>query len=701
MTLIEEINKHPLECIKKIIRKVVYNLVEKQINKKVINKDDGIIETIYDLESIYNLQYNKYYYKIDNEDEYYEMSKDLYYIKLFRMIDDYDLNITIIDILQKLMIINTEIKNIPFINSIDNNILKYKNKELNCTYNLEFKKTFNEKKQKDFYKQISIEMSMDKYNTVIKEFTKYFEEKYPSFYKKHIYNKKSKTFKRNLKLSDFLNTMSIPVNNISLRFFVDYDTFEQFNTGDIIPEEEYENYIFVFFSFFTYIIKNCKSNLVLLNLGINYSIKKEKSITNYPHRNIIIFQNIKETNNKEKIIGFHYEPHGFKKGFSYKNFNIVDMFKTINTYSKLCTKYDSNFPEIIIHDKIAMCELGPQGISNKYDIGYCTVFSVFWCNCLLNTIETIKIIENKYNINSLSNIDITNWINTIDENLTTIKKNYIIKYSNKKYNIEYLFKVKKYLFQEHYDKYKLKNIFSTLDLYISDINKVFKTVNNKLTLTITDFLDIYYDKYLVNLINNSVTEQKKNIKIILDSKYKMGTLDYYNIFVNYIYNLIELILSSKYFKEQKDLLNKYSQNDIFKKIIESNKLYNKVNISNFNDKEYLNIYKKEKQEYDNNIMNYKKDDNKLYNNKQYIISQEHENEINNIVDKLTDIEKNNIGDICSKNEDCEGSLICDSLNQCNINYNKKTIGNICNFNSDCYSDYCSIDKICRKSIHYC
>ena len=158
MSIINEINKDPLEFINKIAKKVVYNLVEKQINIKVTDIEKGEIKTVYDVQSMLDIQYKKYYYPTMNKDEYIELNKDIYYKLLFKMIDVYDLELLTINVLQKSMSINTLIENIPsfplYTREIKKENLEMINKE-SCSFIYSFYKTYNPANKKEYNKYIN------------------------------------------------------------------------------------------------------------------------------------------------------------------------------------------------------------------------------------------------------------------------------------------------------------------------------------------------------------------------------------------------------------------------------------------------------------------------------------------------------------------------------------------------------------------
>ena len=193
------------------------------------------------------------------------------------------------------------------------------------------------------------------------------------------------------------------------------------------------------------------------------------------------------------------------------------------------------------------------------------------------------------------------------------------------------------------------------------------------------------------------------VKKIKEGKYNMSQFEYYNIFINYIYNLITFILSSKYFEKEKELLNKYSQKEIINTVKDFVGKYNIVNIPSDN-RDFIIKYKIQKNIYDEYLEDYNLTEKKSVNikkNEQEKINSEQNDEMKKLIKKLESRDKNKLGQDCSNNSECGGNLICDQYNQCNIDYKKQMIGNFCVQNDECYSGYCTKDKICRKAIKYC
>ena len=706
MSVIEQINKDPLEFINKISKNVVYNLVEKQINTKITDVEKKEIKTVYDAQSILDLQYKKYYYPTSNKDEYIEMSKDIYYLLLFKLIDIYDLELLTINMLQKTMNINTLIENNLLerkdIKKINEKKLEIINKE-NCSFVQSFYKTIKLDDKKEYNKYIQITIEKDKFDVLIKEYDNYMKLKYSEYYRKYISTKKV-NIKSTLNINEVIYNYKTGQKSIEVIFYPDFEDYKLNRQNTTMTIDKYEKHnSFIFFSFLVFLIKNCSSNYMSMITGI-YLIKKDNDNNDKysNHRNIFIYQLVKDENNKEKVLCFQYEPHGSKQAFSYHEFKIGDFYNYIKKYTKLCKDIDKDFPEFVIHSKSAVCPKGPQTLAGDSDRGMCTIYSTFWYNCFMNIIETIKLIESQYNIKTLSNIELTYWIRFIDYHLVNIKKEYKIKYLDGKYDYYTLFYIKRQMIIEHYNKY-VKDEYKSLKDYEEHIDDMFYRMYRNDKITMEDFIEFYYERIYIPIIWYKMGISDDKVKKIKEGKYNMSQFEYYNIFINYIYNLITFILSSKYFEKEKELLNKYSQKEIINTVKDFVGKYNIVNIPSDN-RDFIIKYKIQKNIYDEYLEDYNLTEKKSVNikkNEQEKINSEQNDEMKKLIKKLESRDKNKLGQDCSNNSECGGNLICDQYNQCNIDYKKQMIGNFCVQNDECYSGYCTKDKICRKAIIYC
>ena len=708
MSIINEINKDPLEFINKIAKKVVYNLVEKQINIKVTDVEKKEIKTVYDTQSILDLQYKKYYYPTMKKDEYIELHKDMYYKILSKIIDVYDLELMTVNILQKSMNINTLIENIPSFGLDTREIKKTKlemiNKE-NCSFVHSFYKTYNPVNKKEYNKYISITILKDKFDVIVKNYDNYIEQKYPEYYEKYILTKKVNIV-RILKSQEVFYLTETKQKVINIIFYPYFEDYKLNNPKTTMSKDKYEKHnSFIFFTFFVYLIKNCASNYMSMITGIYLITKDKNNKDNYSnHRNMIIYQLLKDKNNKEKVVGIQYEPHGSNKAFSYDDFNIKEFYDQMYNYSKKCQQIDKDFPEFIMYDKVSVCPKGPQTKAGTADKGFCAIYSTFWYNCFINVIQTIKLIEAQYNIKTLSKIEMSSWIKFIDYHLVTIKKEYKMKYSDEKYDYDTLSNIKNSMIVEHYNEY-IKYYYPLIKDYENYIKNTFYKVYKNNKITMKDFIEFYYKKIYIPIIFYKLGLSDNKLKKIMERKYTMNDFEYYNIFINYIYNLITFILSSKYFEKEKELLNKYSQ----KETINTIKEYigdNNYKIVKFpgDNRDFIIKYEKEKyihELYLEDYENIEKKSEKMKNVQRDKIVYEEDEEMEKIIKKLSPSEKNKLGQECSKTSNCGENLICDEYNQCNIDYNKQMIGDFCVKSDHCYSGYCNKDKICRKAIKYC
>uniref|UniRef100_A0A6C0I5I5 Uncharacterized protein n=1 Tax=viral metagenome TaxID=1070528 RepID=A0A6C0I5I5_9ZZZZ len=691
MSIVNEINKNPLDFINKLVRGVVYNLIKKQIYKKEIDVDNRTVQYVYDIDTLMDIQYKKYYYPTDKEDEFYEMNKDEYCLAMFRLINFESYGINISDILQRMMI-NTK-DNISFINSVNYKLTKEEINEINyCSYALTMFKEYDVNTKQEKKKKINIHIPKQKFDVILRQYEENIKLNYQDYYRKYIesgkinileallYNEQNQSYHTNSRISFYL-------------YYEDY----KINNKTKIKKDKYFKYIgFIFFSFLLFMLKLCKHNYITMSTGIllaNVDNTKVDKIQSQSHANMIIFQITKN----DKVVGIQYEPHGTKDGFSYDTFKISEYFDVINKYSIQCKEIDGDFPEFVIKEKVAVCPIGIQSsnIIGNYDIGYCSIFSLFWYNCFLDIIQNIKRIENKYNINTLSNIDIQLWINYIDHYMTNSKNNIILKHGDTKYDYNILLNVYQSVFKEHYKKYKIFKVVDSYSEYSEMINMYFEDefIDGVEHITISEFIDMYYDNVLLVLLRKQL---KLNNDIIIntsDNRYKMNNIEYYNIFVNYAYNMISYIMSSPYLEKERELLNKYSQKNTFINILKDNK--NVKIVKKSKDTEY----KTEKDIYDYYLEDY----DEMYGNLEY--NKEHKehaseqmNEIEELIYNLPKKYRKKIGEECTTNKDCGNKLVCDEYNQCNINYNKKLIGDECEEDDDCYSEYCD-NKICKKYVH--
>jgi|LauGreDrversion4_2_1035121.scaffolds.fasta_scaffold03997_9 hypothetical protein len=697
MSIISEINKNPLDFINKLVKGVVNNLINNQIYKKVIDVDNKTVQYVYNVDTLMELQYKKYHYPSDKEGEYYEINKDEYCLAMFRLINVNVYGIEISDILQRMININITKDNIPFISSIKHKMNKDEINKMNyCTYELIFYKVYNTDNNKDNNKEsnkkISINIPKHKFDTLIKKYTDNMKLKYSDYYYDNI-----STGKINI-LETLLYKEKIKKyhTNVKLSFYLYYEDYIKNNKTKIKKENYDKDVCFIFYSFLLFLIESCNNNYLTMTLRLHSDIKDKKNTVFSGHANKIILQIIKDINNKEKVLGIQYEPHGSENGYSYNEYKIDEYFKEINRCSIQCKQINSDFPEFVINDKVAVCPKGIQSSENvgKYDIGYCSIFSLFWHNCFIDIIQNIKRIENKYNINTLSSIDIQLWINSIDKNLINYK-NINLKYGDKMYGYDILLNVFQSVFKEHYKKYNISKVFGDFDEYIQLVNIYFEDefIDGVEDITITEFIDMYYDNVLLEVLRKQLRMNNDDIQNISNNRYKMSNIEYYNIFVNYAYNMLSFILSSPYLEKEREMLNLYSQKNYFIDILKNNKNLNIVNRSE--DEQYKTdkyIHDLYLEDYDNMFGN-------MEYNKQYKeYASEQMNEIEELIDNLPKKYKKKIGEECTSNKDCGNKLICDEFNQCNINYNKQFIGDNCEEDDDCYSEYCD-NKICRKYVH--
>lgn len=764
---INTINANPLEYIKKITKTTVRNLLSKQMNIKRINPISKTKETVYNLKSVDELQYLKFYYPSDKDDEYYEMNKDYYVLKMFRLIDMYSFDVSITDVLYKMYRINTELEPVPFVVSElkdfesvkeyktkkENQQIKLKNiEESMCSLRLYYPMTIKYNTpslstpssapvMEKTHKEIFIMKPLSYYNNNIEKFKDYFKLKYKEFFKNHM---KSQTDK----IVEYLNP-EMSTNNVYIHL---YPYFEQIqfptasNPLKLTKNTFYMHNSFMFYSFLLFILEQCESNYVVVPLTVaSHDEKDPKNIKTTSHRNTVILHKIIKNNKIVRVEGYHYEPHGTVHGDSYNKSEIEMFYIRMNEMSNESTLVDRNMIPFEFFSKSAVCKIGAQRLSKKYDIGLCTIFSTMWWNCFLNIIQNINKIEKKFKINTLSSVPLRDWIKEIDVYITNFLGNYTIRYPDDVFPLQYLLDNRKLMFTEHYKKYGFALLYSTPEEYCKYVKQKC-TINKISKMRIEDFIQYYYDVILKKKLSDmkqyylSEKTNGKNVKLIpefkflydiqdslidtkindiLSQRFNIHEFDYYNLFVNYCYSLLSFILTSPYFIKEKTELTKLSTDTFSQKIKEDN---NKIITIKKNDPSYIVYYKQELEQYYANIdTSLKEQEEKdvqytkqmkglsekrkeplyFFGHKKQVIQKEHDEEHENIIKSLSEFEKESLGGECARDSDCNGNLICDSYNQCNVKMKGQSVGDKCYYNKDCESGYCSVDRICRKPIKFC
>lgn len=701
----------PEVSIDKIINNTVMKLVKKQVNKLTYsyNKDTKKIIPNYDIYDIRledELQYKKYYFPSDIiNNEYYEDNKDQFALELFRFVEHSIPSYSVSNTLFYMY----NIKKVDFLST--------------------FSKEFYEN-NKDFFKQteycsIYIRIDADnnrfilslpktKENDIMLEFEKFYL---------NINNDidQFNNIKNTLLTSrDIISPVPSDTSYDVLFYYVNYYDSNNLNQFDI-------DKTFAFFTFFNFIVKLCDSTFMYSNLTMYITDKT----TNKPdaHRNKLFLQKIHDDNGKiERINIYHYEPHGSKYGFSFNTVKINEIYNKltyiVNETIANKDKTSQFVNKITFNTQQASCLFGPQSLSAGLDIGYCTVFSTFWYNCLLNVIDTINLFDKKNESNyikmklhkKLSDIPIEKWIHKIDKAITDIKSNFVINYPPNNYDLEYILKNKKYMLEEDYKYiqnifYKSKNINNLQD-YIDNLDK-FISGKNITKLTFNDFFNEYIE-FLKDVI--MYHDKDKIIEKLKEDFYKMRKLDYYNIFVSYALRIYDLANTSVFVSdiEKEQIRNAFTK--YYKTI--STKQHGKIvkfpkTIQT--DKDYLDYIKK--------IIKMEKETKKYEEEKKRGLSEEQttlfkkqklerniieeygEEEYNKMMkEQDEEIPKDIIKKKCSKDTECHFSI--NGTTNMNLSCeneicvpNKERIGTLCNSDSECLSEYCDNTRkirFCRK-----
>ena len=253
----------PEKTIDKIIENTVLKLAKKQINKRNFSYNKNtrkLIETydIYNLNSINDLQYKKYYFpKNILKNEYYEDSKDQFALELFRFVEH----------------------SIPSY-SVSNTLFSIYNKNENLVS--VFSENFY-KENKDFFKETefcSFIITLDKNtNNLILKIPKSKQIELLDDFKQYYLNLDNNLSQFNNIIGN-LNTANSKQgpNEIALYYINYYDV----DNNNFDTERSY-----AFFIFFYFIINKCKNNFIYCNLDMIY--QKEA------HRNKLFLQKIHDS----------------------------------------------------------------------------------------------------------------------------------------------------------------------------------------------------------------------------------------------------------------------------------------------------------------------------------------------------------------------------------------------------------------------
>ena len=318
----------------------------------------------------------------------------------------------------------------------------------------------------------------------------------------------------------------------------------------------------------------------------------------------------------------------------------------------------------------------------------------------------------------MSNIPIKDWINEIDEQITNLRTNYVIKYSKNKYDLEYIYELKKYMFYD--DFYEVNNKINDKNLepylrtfFLLDIQHLFikkrpkDKNNNNEKINVEQFLNIYddiLDDFYKSLNSYYQPIIKKEFDELKNRKYKLKRVDYFNIFINYAYSLYETMYnpSPEYkkifpeeYKNNITILNNFLNEPELMKLIKS-QFKNVQVIKGPRPGTYVpntNTGVKRKANVTEDRLSYIFDPDYKYAS--YSEYSERKKDLKKLGDEA-DEERDNIYINCKSSNDCKNinqNLNCENdieLNEyiCKPNDLVKEIGEKCIKNDDCLSDYC-------------
>ena len=710
----------PEETIDKIINNTVLKIAKKQINKRSFSYDKNtrkLIETYdtYNLKLMNDIQYKKYYFPKDiSINEYYEDSKDQFALELFRFVEhsipSYSVSNTLFSIYNK----NKNLVSVFGENFYKANKDYFRETEF-CTMNIVVYSEHN---------TFIIQIPKSKEIELLNNFEKYYLK-----LNNNLSNFNS--IKNRLKTANVYSGKPNEVVYYYINYF-DYNIMNQFDVDDT----------YAFFIFFYFIINTCNNNFMYCNLDMQHQTDA--------HRNKLFLQKIHEPRyGKLDLVNiYHYEPHGKNQGFSFQTINIEQIYKKISYMVRETIRIkDPNqvfLSKISFHTQSASCLIGPQTLTADVDIGYCSVFSTFWYNCLLNVIDIINFFDNKNQDNyiksklrrKLSDVPIENWIRKIDIAITNIKYNFKINYPQKKYKIPEIIKNRTYMIIDDYNF--VENYINKL--YIPDPNEYVNKLNNFMLqkynkneeITFSDFLQDYLRFIEKILIKNISQQEKINILNQIQNDFnKMRTLDYYNLFVCYALNIYDLVNKTEYVSDEdkKEITNAFMNysKDIVSKSQHGNivKIPIRIKTTGSGDPSDIdyNDYIKKINQLESETKQYEEQLKRGIAPESTLLETKRRKEVNIIeeygrddYDEMMEEQREEFENIPEniRKKDCKTNSQCvyykDGKRQSNLKCEdelcvptKDVIGTLCQRDDDCMSDYCdnthkSKLRFCRKKI---
>lgn len=453
-----------------------------------------------------------------------------------------------------------------------NRIIEYISTDVSINKIL-YTNTYNDIDINDLYNDICLELKYYKYNKNIYNNEIFFSIIIPEKYNNLILNKYKEyllSFNHNDIVNKYMNLLN--KNCVVKEDIIGYKKFkysfdlnsqienesdendkndennenENDEDEDDEDDEKYTEYLII--NLLLFCINNCKLNHVFYNMAL--ILRDHTSNINKPvidsHRNKILFYK----HDSNTIKAFQYDPHGNTNSFSKDDMNISILYKLLNDKIKYFSIIHKDLIPINFDIDISMCTDGPQYYVKSEDIGYCTIFSTFWFDIFLRILKT----------NVLSNIPIENWIGLIDEEIISLKNNYIVRYSNDLFDINDILSTFVYIFKEDFKLNKIffnKKEIHNEKQYIDMItNRILTKFNKEFNKDKKININMVYDYYHC-VLDEYVSDDKDILINIKSKRFKLKELEYFSIFVNYAYDLFEQIYTNKHNKVNLNNFNKF------------------------------------------------------------------------------------------------------------------------------------------------
>lgn len=680
-------NSIKTDKIRHIIRNVIYNLFK----ITTLKKDNITGEYVIDMKKM-----NQYHMKVYNipidDNNTLKLNKREYTLLLFRVIEQYIPSFSVNNVLYQAFIYNNK----DFMISNNNHYKSHVNpSECNLDLNIERTLTY----LSDTY-TMYILISIQDLTNVYVEFRKYLD---------NLFND----------TNTVNNYMVLLEKNKSGSFYIkgyNYTKYKASISNNIFTTDN-DDTIYIFMLFYTFMIRQCKYNILFSNLSVELFDKINKKVV--AHRNKLFLQKSYDGNTLTEINAFQYEPYGSNDGISFAEMNI-ESFYTMLSNKMNSLKSNPKYKDVIninFDTRTATCNIGVQKIAESVNDEFCTIYSTFWFHCMLNTLSMIyshdnMITSKQHLINKsnqttemLSTVPIKDWIRMIDEEITGLKKTYKMKYDKKKYSIKELIIIRKDMMYEDYNNNK--NIFHSkkinFKMYCDKLVSIFNKYHKE-----TDKIDINtFMKYYVEML--SEWKHVNNIDIIINNIDKLRNNEYFSIFVNYVMYLFEIVHNNNYLtKNEFDILNNFANDKTLMKTLAVMYKYNVFQNNKLKGQELdeHTEYQKELKERNDYLKTIENTDTNLKQS-------DDKESIGDVVGhtvfmqmhKELDDETESFSKSCNEDDDCtklNKNLYCDKTNMI-CNHNKKEITEECNNDDECYSGLCESykSKHSGKTVKYC